>query len=116
LTVDIVNVSRWSRIAAYPDRGFSLPSWQAVFKTKKQAGIDAGLSELVFAAPDGGIARNHSDSIALDSRQSPFVESEEHPAPHVDFTTPNRLATRTWVTEKRDYKRVSQATQQGSGS
>ncbi len=41
---------------------------------------------------------------ALDSRQSPFVESEERPAPHVDFLAPIRSPTRAWVAEKRDYK------------
>jgi hypothetical protein len=35
-------------ICDHPGRGFSLPSWHAVFKTKKQAGVEAGLSILVF--------------------------------------------------------------------
>jgi hypothetical protein len=90
-----INVLRSSRPRLQPIILIKL-----TFKTKKQAGVEAGLWILVFAAPDSEIALG-----ALDSRQSPFVESEEHPAPHVDFLAPCRLATRAWVVEKRDYRR-----------
>ena len=64
--------------------------------------MESGLSELGFWRLTA-----ESRSNALDSRQSPFVESEERPAPHVDFLAPIRLATRAWVAEKRDYRSKS---------
>ena len=70
--------------------------------------MESGLSELGFWRLTA-----ESATKALDSRQSPFVESEERPAPHVDFLAPIRLATRAWVAEKRDYRVLRHLLQYG---
>jgi hypothetical protein len=91
-------------ICGHPDRAFSPPSWEAVFKTKKQAGFESGLSELGFWRLT---AESRSDLIEIGRWirvKVPLSNPRSILPPMSILLAPSRLATRAWVAEKRDYR------------